>query len=341
MRGQSRRRFRRKSTKSTNGSPVMDMLRDGNRSGQSSPTQGQREKRPSSRSSAGAQNGRGSARGRGMFRGRGYRGGGMPNQNFRGGAQGIRGGFQPGRPHANKKEALKFEKDYDFEEANQEFAEVLSKLQKTSLEDESAEKEDHANEHNSEEEGEIVDEAGERKTPSTDAHQSSASNDEQTPVYYDKAKSFFDTISCEAVERSKGKVNKPDWKAEKKLNRETFGVAGDVGRRNYFPSDRGNMRGRGGFSGGYNNYRGGYGQGGGYYRGGYGGQGGGYGYNNGGFRGRGRGMNNNQNFGGRGRGMNRGRGWGDNRAQTCEDWLWSTSLIDSFEYKLISCEIRN
>jgi len=314
MRGQSRRRFRRKSTKSTNGSPVMDMLRDGNRSGQSSPTQGQREKRPSSRSSAGAQNGRGSARGRGMFRGRGYRGGGMPNQNFRGGAQGIRGGFQPGRPHANKKEALKFEKDYDFEEANQEFAEVLSKLQKTSLEDESAEKEDHANEHNSEEEGEIVDEAGERKTPSTDAHQSSASNDEQTPVYYDKAKSFFDTISCEAVERSKGKVNKPDWKAEKKLNRETFGVAGDVGRRNYFPSDRGNMRGRGGFSGGYNNYRGGYGQGGGYYRGGYGGQGGGYGYNNGGFRGRGRGMNNNQNFGGRGRGMNRGRGWGDNRA---------------------------
>ena len=66
-----------------------------------------------------------------MFRGRGYRGGGMPNQNFRGGAQGIRGGFQPGRPHANKKEALKFEKDYDFEEANQEFTEVLSKLQVT------------------------------------------------------------------------------------------------------------------------------------------------------------------------------------------------------------------
>ena len=68
-----------------------------------------------------------------MFRGRGYRGGGMPNQNFRGGAQGMRGGFQPGRPHANKKEALKFEKDYDFEEANQEFAEVLSKLQVTSI----------------------------------------------------------------------------------------------------------------------------------------------------------------------------------------------------------------
>jgi len=128
MRGQSRRRIRRKSTKSTNGSPVMDMLRDGNRSGQSSPIQGQREKRSSSLSSAGAQYGRGSARGRGMLRGRGYRGGGMPNQNFRGGAEGFRGGFQPGRPLANKKEALKFKKGYDFE-ANQEFAEVLSKLQ--------------------------------------------------------------------------------------------------------------------------------------------------------------------------------------------------------------------
>ena len=145
-------------------------------------------------------------------------------------------------------------------------------LQKTSIEDDSAEKDDHVNDE--EEEGEIVDDAGERKTPSTDAHQSSASTDEQTPVYYDKAKSFFDTISCEAVERSKGKVNKPDWKAEKKLNRETFGVAGNVGRRNYFPSDRGNMRGRGGYNGGYNNYRGGgYGRGGydGGYRGGYGG----------------------------------------------------------------------
>ena len=110
----------------------MDILREGNRSGQSSPAPGNREKRPSSRSSAGPQNGRGSARGQrgGMnFRGRGYRGGGMPNQNFRGGPQGMRGGFQPGRPHANKKDALKFEKDYDFEEANQEFAEVLSKLQ--------------------------------------------------------------------------------------------------------------------------------------------------------------------------------------------------------------------
>jgi len=307
----SARGGRRGKRKSTNGSPVMDALRDGARSGQSSPSQGQRERRPSSRTSAGAQNGRG-GRGRGMFRGRGYRGGGQPNPNFRGGAQSGRGGFRPGVP-LGKKESLKFEKDYDFEEANKEFSEVLSKLQKTSLEEDvSTEKEDVVAEHHSDaEDGEIVDETGERKTPSTDAHQSSASNDEPTPVYYDKAKSFFDTISCEAVERSKGKVNKPDWKAEKKLNRETFGVAGNVGRPNFFPNNRGNMRGRGGYGGGFNNYRGGYGNGG-YYRGGYGGRGG-YGFNNGGFRGRGRGGDG--NFGGRGgRGMNRGRGaWGDSR----------------------------
>jgi hypothetical protein len=41
----------------------------------------------------------------------------------------MRGGFQPGRPSANKKEPIKFDKDYDFEEANKEFSEVLSKLQ--------------------------------------------------------------------------------------------------------------------------------------------------------------------------------------------------------------------
>jgi len=321
-------RVRRSSTRSSrrknsNGSPVMDMLRDGARSGQSSPVQAQRERRPSSRTSAGMQNGRG-GRGRGTFRGpRGYRGGNPPMGGFRGGPQGMRGGFQPGRPLANKKETLKFEKEYDFEEANKEFSEVLLKLQKTSLEvDGDVEKHDAENDHHSDaEDGEILDEGGERKTPSTDAHQSGASNDEPTPVYYDKKKSFFDTISCEAVERSKGKVNKPDWKAEKKLNRETFGVAGNVGRRNFFPAPgSGNMRGRGGYGGGGGYYnRGGYGGGGGYYnrggyRGGYGGQGGGYGFNNGGFRGRGRGGG--ENFGGRGgRGMGRGRGWGDQRVQ--------------------------
>ena len=107
------------------------MLRDGARSGQSSPSAGPRERRPSSRTSSGLQNGRG-GRGRGAFRGRGGRGMSQPVGGYRGGAQGFRGGrggFQPGRPSSNKKETLKFDSEYDFEQANTEFQEVLSKLQ--------------------------------------------------------------------------------------------------------------------------------------------------------------------------------------------------------------------
>ena len=48
-------------------------------------------------------------------------------QNYRG--RGGRGGFQPGRPQASKKETLKFEGEYDFDKANEEFKEVLEKLQ--------------------------------------------------------------------------------------------------------------------------------------------------------------------------------------------------------------------
>ena len=60
-------------------------------------------------------------------RGRGANQGG--NQGYRG-RGGGRGGFQPGRPTANpKKEPLKFEGEYDFDKANEEFKEVLDKLQ--------------------------------------------------------------------------------------------------------------------------------------------------------------------------------------------------------------------
>lgn len=51
-----------------------------------------------------------------------------------------------------------------------------------------------------------------------------AENDENAG--YDKTKSFFDNISCEAVERSKGKTQRTDWKQERKINSETFGYSG-------------------------------------------------------------------------------------------------------------------
>ena len=100
------------------------------------------------------------------------------------------------------------------------------------------------------------------------------SDSSEQEACYDKKKSFFDSISCEASEKSKGRSNRPDWKAEKKLNRETFGVAGNI-RRGYRRGygHRGGYNNRGGGGGGYNNYGGG--------RGGYNNhnQGGG-GYNN-------------------------------------------------------------
>lgn len=48
--------------------------------------------------------------------------------------------------------------------------------------------------------------------------------DEDVHVGYDKTKSFFDNISCEAAQdRSKNKKN--DWRQERKLNTETFGAS--------------------------------------------------------------------------------------------------------------------
>merc|ERR1719220_1506998 len=60
---------------------------------------------------------------------------GAPQQGFRGRGAHTRGGFQPGRPQQLKKETLKFEQDYDFEQANEQFQEVLNKLAGTKLED--------------------------------------------------------------------------------------------------------------------------------------------------------------------------------------------------------------
>lgn len=184
-------------------------------------------------------------------------------------------GFQPGRPTSTKKEPLKFDNDYDFDKANEEFKEFCTQFEKANVD------------------GSNKDEAknGDAAEPSTEdgAHHENAEDgeipehDKDEEPFYDKAKSFFDNISCEALERSKGNMNRPDWKAEKKLNRETFGATGNFGggrNRGYYGRGGGQRgtgynRGRGGGYGGY-----GYG---GYSRGGYGG--GGYnnagGYNNG------------------------------------------------------------
>lgn len=271
-----------------NTSPVMDMLNQ--HSGRSSPAQANSEsKSPTNMEGRPSSRGRGGQTGfyRGG-RGRGIMGGAPQGNRGRG-----RGGFQPGRPTTTKKDTLKFEGEYDFDKANEEFKEVLEKLQKSSLETKANGETDIEN--NEVEEGEI--ETEKQTTPVASEN------------FYDKKKSFFDSISCESTEKSKGRQSRPDWKAEKKLNRETFGVAGNMRNgRGY----RGGGRGGYGYRGGYNNYH----QGGGY-RGGYNNQGGNGGYNNqggsggyqGGFNGR-FARDGNQYRGGRGRGYYGNRGGG-------------------------------
>lgn len=174
---------------------------------------------------------------------RGNRGGGWVNRgNMRGRGGRGRGGFrtnQAGNAGAKPKNTLKFDNDYDFEQANTEFEELRSKFAKTKIDGTDNEKKDDSGNETGAGEGEP--------------------EEEPEIVHYDKSKSFFDNISCEAVERSKGRFQRTDWRTERKLNSETFGVAS---------TRRGGFRGRGYYN---------RGMGGGMYRGGGG--------NNPGFRG--------------------------------------------------------
>lgn len=175
--------------------------------------------------------------------GRGNRGGWMNRGNMRGRGRG-RGGFrnQPGNAGAKPKNTLKFDNDYDFEQANTEFEELRSQLAKTKIDSgaDNEKKDDSGNETG----------AGEGEP-----------EEEPEIVHYDKSKSFFDNISCESVERSKGRFQRTDWRTERKLNSETFGVAS---------TRRGGFRGRGYYNRGMGGmYRGGGGAGGSGFRGGY------------------------------------------------------------------------
>lgn len=139
-----------------------------------------------------------------------------------------------------------FEKDYDFEQANEEFEELRNQLARTKIA----------------ENGDKKDDSG---------HETTAGDvEDDSLICYDKTKSFFDSISCEAIERSKGKSQRPDWRLERKINVETFGVSS--ARRGYYPRGRGGYY-RGGYYRTYN-YNHGYYRGGGGYRGGRGGGGG-------------------------------------------------------------------
>ncbi|CAG7727202.1 unnamed protein product [Allacma fusca] len=173
---------------------------------------------------------------------------------FRGGRGGNRGGYRSqGIIQAQNPPKVTFEDAYDFEKANEELSKL--KIRPEDLEKKEGEQEG-GDVNNTEEEQE---------------------NKEPPEPYYVKD-SFYDKISCESTERGKGRTTRIDWRAERKLNAETFGLPANSGQR------RGYQRGggyRGGFRGGYQGSpRGGFQQ-----RGGYGGYNTGYGYgNNGGWQ---------------------------------------------------------
>jgi len=125
---------------------------------------------------------------------------GQPQQR-RGGRQQGGGNRTPFRSRGMNPVAfppkMSFDGDFDFEKGYEELASALANAK---IEDGSPEKK------------------------SEDDAQ--AGNDQETkepPVFY-KKDNFFDNISCEALERSKGNVPRVDWKAERKLNAETFGL---------------------------------------------------------------------------------------------------------------------
>lgn len=89
----------------------------------------------------------------------------------------------PNRP--NGKLAVKLDPDFDFEKANKEFEELENKLSKVELDGETSE-----------------DKEEEHSTSSKD--QATEKKEQDDSVFYDKTKSFFDQISCESLQRSKG-----------------------------------------------------------------------------------------------------------------------------------------
>ncbi|CAG4962770.1 unnamed protein product [Colias eurytheme] len=125
---------------------------------------------------------------------------------WRGRSRGRGRGFVP-----RNKNTLKFDNDYDFEQANTEFEELRSQLAKAKIADGETKVENN---------GEV-----DKKDDSGNETGAGEAEQEDDFMGYDKKKSFFDNISCEAVERQKGRSQRTDWRTERKLNSETFGVA--------------------------------------------------------------------------------------------------------------------
>nr|CAD7410464.1 unnamed protein product [Timema poppensis] len=128
--------------------------------------------------------------------------GGQRRGRGRGGPPGGYNRSSNGQGPAKPKNTLKFESDYDFETANTEFDKLMSQLIKTKI----ADPEPLVNDATKVNDAPKVNGDIEKKDDSGNETGVGENEHEEEPqeIYYDKSKSFFDNISCEAVERSKG-----------------------------------------------------------------------------------------------------------------------------------------
>ncbi|XP_050434179.1 protein LSM14 homolog B isoform X2 [Adelges cooleyi] len=166
----------------------------------------------------------------------------------------------PSKAQGPRTNSLKFDEDYDFDKANSEFQEIIKKLSRTKIDDGSEEQTEDvpvlnggassvngdAALHGSDGEQAAAKKLNRVESNNENAVTDNENGDDDQKIFYDKTKSFFDQISCEAVERSKGHNQRTDWRQERKLNSETFGVA---------MARRGQYRGRGGYYNNNANYR--------------------------------------------------------------------------------------
>ncbi|XP_059059899.1 protein LSM14 homolog A-like [Achroia grisella] len=133
----------------------------------------------------------------------------QPSQWYgRSGRRGRPRGSGRGFLHQNKN-TLKFDNNYEFIQPNTKFEELRSQLEKTKISD------------------------GDRKTENAEVEKKDGLGNETGAgeaeledkgfAGYDKKKSFFDSISCEAGKRSMGRSQRTDSRTERKVYKETHG----------------------------------------------------------------------------------------------------------------------
>jgi len=144
-------------------------------------------------------------------------------------------------PQRNPTEPLKFEGEYDFEQANAKFEELEKEFtdklkigghhhkhddkQKAGDVSQQSVSLPHEEQHLIVKQKALDDlkQQREQQKELSEQQQREAKDAEDNKNFYDKNISFFDRISCEANDKQQQRQTK-NWKEEKKLNAETFGL---------------------------------------------------------------------------------------------------------------------